>query len=118
MYQEVRAAAAERLTTLRDTAAYADVFERLFEECVAVMPEARFLEIDPRDGELVHRLLGRHRLHHLQLDASLTTAGGVALATDDGRRIENTLESRMRRGDANLRQLVASMIPMLRERAR
>ena len=48
------------------------------------------------------------------VDAALRTAGGLELATVDGRRsVRNTLESRTWRADRALRSLAVAEIPAL-----
>ncbi len=114
--QEAIVAARDRIAALHGTRRYASLLWGLLDECLAVLPDARIVETDPRDAHLVHRLLEEHRIHHLTVGGSLVTDGGVVLAARDGRRVDNTIEARVRRGERYLRQIAVESIPPLRER--
>jgi vacuolar-type H+-ATPase subunit E/Vma4 len=49
-----------------------------------------------------------------RIEPSIVSAGGLILATDDGRAVNNTIESRLDRADLSLRRLAAEMVPTLR----
>lgn len=114
--QDAIAAAQGRIAALRGTPRYASLLWQLVDECFAVLPDARIVETDPRDAELVQQLLEEQRVHHLTVDGSLATGGGVVFAARDGRRVDNTIEARVRRGERYLRQIAVESIPPLRER--
>lgn len=118
IYQDVRTATEAKLGGYRATSDYRPFLEQLLEECLAVLPEARAVEVDPQDAALVARILDERRLHQLRLDPVLATAGGLAVDAGDGRRVDNTVEARIGRGEAYLRQLTSAMISVLRERTR
>jgi V/A-type H+-transporting ATPase subunit E len=117
VYQDAVSGAERRLAAFRGTPRYSELMTGLLEESLAVLPDARVLEVDERDTDLLGTLLERRRLHQLEIAPSLHTAGGLAVVTGDGRRVDNTFESRVRRSERYLRQIAAASIPLLRERA-
>jgi vacuolar-type H+-ATPase subunit E/Vma4 len=113
VYQEAVAAAGRRLAEVRNGPEYAGLLATMIQECIAVLPDARYLEVDPADVALTREIIDRERLHQLRIEPRLTTDGGLVLATDDGRAVVNTFEARLRRADGYLRQLAAELIPAL-----
>lgn len=113
VYVEAVAEAERRVAGLSGDAAYAPLLADLLEESLAVLPDARIVEVDPRDRELVAGLLAERRLHHLDVAPDLSTAGGVAVATGDGRRVVNTFEARRVRAERHLRRIAIETIPAL-----
>ena len=114
LYGEITAEVTARLSELRGTPQYREVFASLFAECRAVLPEARVIRIDPADVGLAEHLADATGDGGFVLDPSLETIGGLQLATEDGRRqVGNTFESRLERADRALRSLAASVVPAL-----
>ena len=94
------------------------MFATLFDECRAVLPEARVIRIDPADRDLARTVATAAGddgfADGFVIDPVLTTSGGLQLATEDGRRqVGNTFESRFERADRPLRSLAASIVPAL-----
>ncbi len=118
IYQEAAAEAHRRIADLRGTPPYGALLTRLLDECLAVLPEARIVEIDSRDAEVAARILEEQRLHHVSIESTLHAVTGIAVSAADGRRIDNTIEARARRAERFLRQIAAESIPCLRERTR
>ena len=115
IYQELTADVERRLAEVRDQEDYPHLFRRLLEECRSVLPDGRVVRVDPADESLCHRVLARVGCEGFAVDASLESAGGLELATIDGRRsVRNTFESRTWRADRSLRSLAAAAVPPLR----
>ncbi|MDJ0768324.1 MAG: V-type ATP synthase subunit E [Ilumatobacter sp.] len=112
VYQDLLTAVERRLVELRGEPEYADLFSRLLEECRAVLPEGRVVRIDPADEPLCRDVLATD--DGFTIDGTLRSAGGLEIATADGRRsVRNTLESRTWRADRALRSLAAARVPPL-----
>jgi vacuolar-type H+-ATPase subunit E/Vma4 len=110
LYEDVILLLARR----RDAPDYPELFGRLFEECRAVLPDGRMLRIDPADEEIAARAIARSDDEGYSIDPSIVTMGGLELATEDRRRrVRNTFEARLERGDRPLRALAATMVPAL-----
>ncbi len=113
VYVDTVEAAEGRIGALRAGDGYEALLGDLLEECLAVLPDARVVEVDPADEALVDRLLADRGIHHMRVDPCLTTAGGVALSTRDGRRVINTFESRRARAERHLRRIAIETIPAI-----
>lgn len=111
LYQQAVDQARHRLSSLRETPAYPEVFGVLLAEAQRALPDADTVRIDPRDDDVASSALDPG--HPIVVDRSLTTWGGVQLTTDDGRLVDNTLESRLYRADPALRRLAVSICPEL-----
>ena len=97
----VHAAARERLAGLRGQPGYSDVLAALLAEALAVLPRAEAVHVDPRDREVADRALHRsgpvgdgRPPHGPRVVADLCTDGGGAVS-GGGRRVDNTVESRL-----------------------
>lgn len=118
IYVEMRDEVSRRLATVRGSPGYQDLFDRLFDECRAVLPDARIVRVDPADQDVARRMLANLDLDGFSIDPGLVSMGGVELATEDRRRcVRNTLEARTERGDRALRSLAATMVPALQGEA-
>lgn len=118
VYVELREEVAFRLARRRDEPGYQDLFLRLFEECRAVLPDARIVRVDPADQDVAGRMVADGAFDGFSIDPSLASIGGLELVTEDGRRcVRNTLEARFERADRPLRSLAATMVPALRGEA-
>ncbi len=106
-YQDALVELGARLGTIRNTGAYPDVLARLLAEGLGVLDDATRIIVDPADVELVQAMLTDFTADELAVEPGQSTAGGLDLATDDGRRLHNTFESRLARADGRLRSLVA-----------
>jgi vacuolar-type H+-ATPase subunit E/Vma4 len=103
-FREFLAAVRERLAVLRDGAEYPSVLRALIREGATALAAATVLRVDPRDERLAASLV---RDLDLALDvvAVLDTAGGVDLASGDGRTVRNTVEERLANAEPALRLL-------------
>jgi vacuolar-type H+-ATPase subunit E/Vma4 len=113
VYAETVAEAERRLVAIRHTPEYGRLLGDLLEECLAVLPDARTVRVERSDRELIEGLLAERRIHNLAVASDLKTAGGVVLATGDGRRVVNTFESRRARAERYLRRIAVETIPTL-----
>ena len=114
IYIEITDEVVAQLSQLRSTGRYREVFTTLFDECIAVLPEARVVRIDPVDVDVARSLVEAQDVDGYVLDSSIETIGGLQLVTADGRRqVGNTFESRFERADRPLRSLAASVVPAL-----
>ena len=93
------------LAALRDTGLYPELFRALLAESRAALPAARRLRVDRRDLDLATPLAGG-----LHVDPALDTCGGVALASDDGRMVRNTVEERLANAELVLRRRFAQRL--------
>jgi vacuolar-type H+-ATPase subunit E/Vma4 len=103
-FREFLADMRARLEALRESSKYPAVLRALIRESSAALPSATTLRIDPRDASLAAGLLGELDLE-LDVVAALETAGGVELASDDGRTVRNTIEERLANAEPALRLL-------------
>ena len=116
IYQELEAEVQRKLAEVRRQDDYPELFRQLLEECRSVLSDGRVVRIDPADRALCHSVLERTGGEGFVVDAGLESAGGLELATTDGRRsVRNTFESRMWRADRSLRSIAAAAVPPLRE---
>lgn len=115
IYQELKTEVERRLAEVRGQDDYPDLFRRLLEECRSVLPDGRIARVDPADEALCHRVLVSAGCEDFVVDPALESAGGLELATTDGRRsVRNTFESRTWRADRSLRSIAARAVPPLR----
>lgn len=109
-----------RLMKLRRDPLYARVLQGLIEEAIRALGDEElnsgtaeitiepWLEIDPRDENLVRKILLDLDLD-LSTKATLSSWGGIAVYSGDGRIIvTNTLETRLERATPYLRQELAT----------
>jgi vacuolar-type H+-ATPase subunit E/Vma4 len=103
-FGEFLAGVRARLEALREGSEYPSLLRALIRESSAALPAATVLRVDPRDERLAASLV---RDLDLALDvvAVLDTAGGVELASGDGRTVRNTLEERLANAEPPLRLL-------------
>jgi vacuolar-type H+-ATPase subunit E/Vma4 len=98
-----------QLASLRERGDYPAVMGALIREGLAALPAATILRVDPRDERLAGELLGELGAE-LQIEAALDTAGGVAVATRDGRAARNTIEERLANAEPALRLLLGDLL--------
>lgn len=103
-FQELLAGVRAELAALREHAGYRAILGALIDETLAVLPGATVIRVDPRDARLAAALIGGLD-PALRVVAELETAGGVELASDDGRTVRNTLEERLANAEPALRLL-------------
>lgn len=110
-YQDVLMELRARLGTIRGSDAYPDLFRRLLDEGLGVLEDATRLAVDAADVALARAVVSERGVERLVVDVGEPTAGGLDLATEDGRAVHNTFESRFGRADGRLRCLVARELP-------
>lgn len=114
IYQELMEEVEQRLAGVRSRPDYPELFRRLFDECRAILDDGRLIRIDPADEALARTVLEQAGSDGFVVDSGLASAGGLELATADGRRrVQNTFESRTWRADRALRSLAATLVPPL-----
>lgn len=93
--QQVFEQAAAKLSTLRSTKEYEDVFVALAKEALAGVEGDCTLQVDPADAKLAEKV-AKDLNASCKVDPSLETSGGVVVSTADGRVLRrNTFESRL-----------------------
>lgn len=112
LYEAALAEARRRLDAVRGRDDYADLLGRLLDEALAVMADARHVEVDPVDLPLVERLVAA-RGAGWRVVPSLSCRGGLDLSTGDGRKVRNTIDGRLERAAGELRRLAAGLVPEL-----
>jgi V/A-type H+-transporting ATPase subunit E len=103
--EDVRA----HLAGVRERPGYPAVLGALVQEALAALPAASSLRVDPRDEAAARKLLGEVDVS-LELETALETAGGVDLASGDGRTVRNTLEERLENAEPALRVLHGGLL--------
>jgi V/A-type H+-transporting ATPase subunit E len=118
--EEVYLAAVEgvthRIESLRASPEYEEVFARLLDEAIAVLPEATAIRVDPADAELASRIVAAQDLDVLVEHEESPLGGVVVVAV--GRAVDNNLRSRLDRADEHLRFTAGELIPGVRGRVR
>lgn len=109
VYQRALTEARARLAGLRDAPAYPRLLEALLGEAVSALPGARAVRVDPRDQDLTASLVGDTGLR-LDAERAIETWGGVTVSTGDGRTVDNTVETRLERAEAVVRQLAERVL--------
>ena len=107
-FREFLAEVQRRLGALRGEAEYPSVLRALIDESVAALAAGTVLRVDPRDERLAAELT--RDLPRLTVAGVLETAGGVELASADGRTVRNTLEERLANAEPALRLLFGDAI--------
>jgi vacuolar-type H+-ATPase subunit E/Vma4 len=103
-FREFLAAVRERLAALRGGAEYTSVLRALIRESTTALAGATVLRVDPRDERLASELVEGLDAE-LKVAGVLETAGGVELASADGRTVRNTVEERLANAEPALRLL-------------
>jgi vacuolar-type H+-ATPase subunit E/Vma4 len=103
-FREFLAAVRGRFAALRDGAEYPSVLRALIREGATALAAATVLRVAPRDERLASELVGVLDAE-LSVVATLETAGGVELASADGRTVRNTVEERLANAEPALRLL-------------
>lgn len=98
-----------RLAAIRGDETYTTLLPALVRESLVALPGARTLRVDARDEAAAAaslRALGRE---DVAVEASLSTWGGVEAASNDGRKVVDTLEERLVNGERLLRLRLAGL---------
>lgn len=112
VYQTALDQVSGRLAEVRNSPRYRDVFERLLDATLAILPAPAAIHVDMGDAEVMKGLLKAR-----SIDASLETEDlplGGLVAVSAGRSLDNTLASRLVRADPELRLVAGEAIPALR----
>ena len=108
-FQELLDEVRVKLAGLRERAGYSTVLSALIGESLAALPAATVLRIDPRDEQVATDMVGEVDAK-LRVVAELASAGGLELASDDGRIVRNTVEERLANAEPALRLLFAETL--------
>jgi vacuolar-type H+-ATPase subunit E/Vma4 len=108
-FREFLAEVREHLAALRERAEYPSLLRALIRESTTALPDATVLRVDPRDERLASALV-ENLDAELNVVAVLTTAGGVELASGDGRTVRNTVEERLANAEPALRLLFGAAL--------
>jgi V/A-type H+-transporting ATPase subunit E len=111
-YQSALEGVRRRLEAIRASPRYEEILGSLLDEAMAALPDAGVINVDPEDLDLVEELLSSRGLH-LDVEAESTPLGGLKLIAD-GRDVDNTLATRLRRADTHLRFIAGELVPGLR----
>jgi vacuolar-type H+-ATPase subunit E/Vma4 len=112
VYQAALERVQGRLREIRASPEYEEILGSLLDEAMAVLPNAHAIRVDPGDIDLVRSLLGSRDLD-LDIEADETPLGGLKLLAE-GRDVDNTLATRLRRADTHLRYIAGELVPALR----
>jgi len=113
LYVEAVRAAVARLDGLREGRDYRDLLAALLAEADAAGPPGDgrgAVHVDPRDAGLAGELAAGR-----PIVADLATRGGVEVDDGAGRRVRNTVETRLARADPLLRRLALGVLGDLGE---
>lgn len=110
LYQAALEQVRQQLSEVRASERYPKIFANLANESRAAIPDGRALVVDPRDHELALRY-SRETDDTWEIEATLSSWGGMELHTGDGRKALNTLEARLERAGPSLRQTFAEQVP-------
>lgn len=94
------------LDGMRDRPGWPSILDASLGEAVAALPAGQRVHVDPRDADVVRDLLSQAG-RTVGIVADLSCAGGVVVAAD-GRRVDNTLESRLAAAWPRLRSALAA----------
>ncbi|GLP76600.1 hypothetical protein TUM20983_37100 [Mycobacterium antarcticum] len=94
------------LYRVRSRPDYPSILGACLREALEALPTAQHVHVDPRDTEIAHDLLARSG-HAARCVPDLSCAGGAVVA-NDGRRVDNTLESRLAAAWPRLRSTLAA----------
>lgn len=108
-FQEFLAEVRARLADLRGLPGYPATLRALVRESLAALPTAATVRVDPRDEALVRELLDELGTE-AEVSTTLESAGGVELATADGRTARNTIEERLENAEQELRLLFGELL--------
>lgn len=112
MYLEAHGRMEKRLAGIRDGDGYRQVVASLLEEARGALPAASRVTVAAADQDLVSSLVAE-RNEEFDVGVGEIELGGLRLETDDGRVVDNTFESRIRKADPHLRQLAWRLVPAL-----
>jgi vacuolar-type H+-ATPase subunit E/Vma4 len=100
----------QRLASLRDDADYDAILGRWLAEALELLPDAEIVRVDPRDRDRIERHASKHEL---RVEPTLSSWGGVEIEAEGGRRVFNTVESRLAGAADELRRTAARANPAI-----
>lgn len=112
IYREALSRVEERIAALRGSPHYREILADLYDEAIAVLPDADAVHVDPGDTELVRAFLAE-RGTDLALETEALPLGGLRL-TAARHAVDNTFASRIDRADGYLRDVAGTAMPELR----
>jgi vacuolar-type H+-ATPase subunit E/Vma4 len=112
VYREAVSRVEERLRALRGSPQYRKILADLYDEAIAVLPDAEAVHVDPGDADLVGDILAERRAG-LALETEEMPLGGLRL-TAARQAVDNSFASRIDRADGYLRDVAGSAMPELR----
>lgn len=114
VFQEILGLARDRLSRFRNDPAYLATLAVLAKECATFLGTIDVVMADPRDEELVEKVLSD--LGPAEFRLSLECWGGIVAHDGKGVFVRNTLEDRLRRAEPDLRRQIGQLVPGLVER--
>ena len=114
VFQEILGLARDRLSRHRSDPTYPATLAVLARECSEFLGAIDAVVADPRDEELVEKILSD--LGPADLLFSLECWGGIVAHDGKGVTVRNTLEDRLRRAEPDLRRQIGQLVPGLVER--
>lgn len=112
VYQMILDAVTRRLAKVRSSPRYQGLLGLLLDTTLADLPNPTAVRADPEDVELIEELLTGRR-PDIPVENEQLPLGGV-IAVSVGRSVDNSLASRLRRADPQLRLLAGQAIGALR----
>lgn len=116
VYGRARAALLDRLETLRASSRYREILSDLYEEAIAVLPDAEAVRVDSDDLELIRAIISEHP-GSPRVESDEVPLGGLTLVAEK-QAVDNTMASRLERADGYLRDVAGAVVPGLRGEAR
>lgn len=110
-FQRAFQLAQQQLATVRSHSSYRKTFTMLLKEALEEMEgKETTIHVDPRDESLCRIILGEGHINS-QISTDLRSNGGVAIySLDENFRLENTFESRLKKGREQLRSDIFSLL--------
>lgn len=112
VYREALSRVEERLRALRGSPHYREILADLYDEAIAVLPEAEAIRVDTGDADLIRAILADRRAD-LAIETEAMPLGGLRL-TAARQAVDNSMASRLDRADGYLRDVAGSAMPELR----
>lgn len=104
-WDDVAEALRRRLAAQADRPEWPAVLTALLEEARSALPAATRAHVRPRDVDVVRRAAP-----DLRIIGDAAGPGGVVVAADDGRRLDNTLDARLEAAAPLLRRRLADLL--------
>lgn len=112
VYREALSRVEQRLRALHASPQYRGILADLYDEAIAVLPEADTVHVDPGDVDLIRAIVA-DRGDELEVETEEMPLGGLRL-TAARHAVDNSMASRLDRADGYLRDVAGAEIPELR----